>query len=343
MNHQPDERLDAYLWDPAAPADPSVAEIERRLAPIRFDPAAHPLPAAVTRWAPRAASRRPLMFWLPRLAAAAALLVIVGAAFAAWKWTWPDGRAWQVVAGAGEVEQFAVGSTLRTDPSESSLVRVARIGTMRVAGDTAVSLQSTASNRHSLVLREGSVRVRVWAPPFSVTFRTPAGDVSDLGCEFDLTVDGESSRVRVTSGWVQLENILGETLVPAGASSVMVRGVRPSVPVFDDAPVGLLEAVRAHEAAPGDAAPVDRIVSLARPRDVFTLLHLVHRGSPAAGRLIERSAQLFPPPDGVEPARAAARDERALDRWRSSLPLPSPKRTWLWNWRDGFSLFGTSR
>ena len=338
MNPQSDERLDAYLWDPTAPADPSVAEIERRLVPAQFDPLAHPLPAVELRDALRAERRRPRLFWLPRLAAAAAALAIACAGLAAWRWTWPDGRPWQITTGAGAVEQLTVGSTLRTGSSESALVRVARIGTMQVGADTAVTLRSTTSNRHRLVLQDGSVRVRVWAPPFSVAFRTPAGEVSDLGCEFDLTVDGESSQVRVTSGWVQLENVHGETLVPAGASSVMSRGVRPAVPVFDDAAPGFLAAVREHERARGAAA--DQIVSLARPRDVFTLLHLVQRGSPDTVRLVEQSARLFPPPEGVDPARVAAGDRRALDRWMGALPLPNPKGTWLWNWRDGFWLFG---
>lgn len=184
------------------------------------------------------------------------------------------------------------------------------------------------------------MRVRVWAPPFSVAFRTPAGDVSDLGCEFELSVDGEASHVRVTSGWVQLENILGETLVPAGASSVMTRGVRPAVPVFDDAPRGFLEAVREHERALDDGAAIDRIAALARARDVFTLLHLVQRRSPAAAHLVARSAELFPPPEDVDPARVAAGDDRALDRWMRSMRLPDPKRGWWRNWRDGFPLFG---
>lgn len=211
---------------------------------------------------------------------------------------------------------------------------------MRIAGGTTVGLRSTSSNHHRLVLHDGSVRVRVWAPPFSVSFRTPAGEVSDLGCEFELTVDGDSSRVQVSSGWVHLENLFGETLVPAGATSVMTATGRPAVPVFIDSAPGFLDAVRAHEGAPADPEPIDRIVTLARPRDVFTLLQLVQRRSPAAARFVERAAGQFPPPEGVDPARVAAGDWQALDRWMQALPLPSPKGTWLWNWRDGLSLAG---
>jgi ferric-dicitrate binding protein FerR (iron transport regulator) len=339
VNHQPDDRLDAYLWDPTATPDPSVVAIERRLRPAQFDPLSHPLaddPAHVDRSFVRRRTLRSR--WLP-VAAAASLLIIAGIGFSAWRWTWPEGRAWAVRTPAGSQDTLRVGTTLETDAADRAFVSVARIGTMQVGGNTTLRLRSTASNRHRLVMQEGTVRVRVWAPPFSVSFRTPAGEVSDLGCEFELTVDGQSSRVQVTSGWVQLENLLGETLVPAGAASVMTTATRPAVPVFVDAPPGFLEAVRAHEQSPSDPEPLDRIIDLARPRDAYTLLQLIQRRSPAARQLSERAAQLFAPPAGVDPARVAAGDVRGLDRWITALPLPSPKGTWLWNWRDALPWF----
>ena len=345
MNHQPDDRLDAYLWDPAAPPDDSVVDVERRLQSVRFSPRAHPLPDVVPQPRP-ARDRRPrLRLWLPRLALATAALVVACAALAAWRWTWPADRPWTITASQSAAKRLSVGSTLRTSASEAALVRVARIGTMQVGGDTAVTLRSTASNRHRLALEEGTVRVKVWAPPFSVTFRTPAGEVSDLGCEFELRVAGGSSQVRVMSGWVHLENDVGESLVPAGASSIMQAGALPAVPVFDDASPGFVEAVREHERSPDDASAIDRLIALARTRDVFTLLHLVQRRSPtaAAARFAARAAELLPPPPGVDPAAIAAGDRTGLDRWMDEIDLPSPKGTWLWNWRDGFPFFGRAR
>lgn len=333
MNH-PQERLDAYLWDPTAPPDASVAEIERRLAAARFDATVQPLPPGPRDATPRVV--HDVRWWASRLAWAAAIFLVVGAAWATWRWSWPDGRSWDVATSSGSPSRLVIGATLETDGSESAVVHIARIGIMQVAGDTTLRLRSTASNRHRLVMEDGTVRVRVWAPPFSVSFRTPAGEVSDLGCEFELTVDGASTRVDVMSGWVQLENLLGETLVPAGAASEMTVGTRPGVPVFTDAPAGFLEAVRSHERNSADPEPVNRMLELARRRDVYTLLQLVRR-SPAGVRLTGRAAQLFAPPAAVDPARVAAGDVDGLDRWITELPLPSPKSTWLWNWRDGFS------
>jgi hypothetical protein len=339
VNHQPDDRLDAYLWDPAAPPDDSVVEIEQRLMPARFDPVAHPLPVDPARIDRSFVHRRALRSRWLQLASAAALLSLAATGFGIWRWTWPDGREWNVRTAAGSHDALRVGATLQTAAADAALVEIARIGTMHVGGNTTLTLRSTRSNRHRLVMDEGTVRVRVWAPPFSVAFRTPAGEVADLGCEFDLTVTGASSRVQVRSGWVHLENDFGEMLVPAGASSMMMTGIRPSVPVYDDARAGFLDAVRAHERAPEEMEPVNRMIALARARDVYTLLQLVQRRSPAAAQLVRRAAQLFPPPQEGDADRAASGDWRALDRWRMALPLPSPKKAWLWNWRDGLPWF----
>ena len=335
MTHSPDHCLDAYLWDPSTPPDPSVRAIEAQLAGARFDPASTPLPRE-TRVPRSAAQRTTGTRWLPGLAAAAAIFIVSGVALAAWRWTWPDGRAWTVAAApASAPHALAVGTPFAAPESEPALIRIARIGTMRVDGGTALTLRSTRSNRHRLVLEEGAVRVRVWAPPFSVAFHTPAGDVFDLGCEFDLTVDSGSSHVRVTSGWVQLENVFGESVVPAGASSSMQQDRRPGVAVFDDAPEGFREAVRRLE--DGDGA-IQTILDLARPRDVLTLLQLVQRDSLGSERLARRAFELAPPPDSDDFARVIAGDRAALDRWMNALPLPALKSGWWWNWRDALPI-----
>lgn len=334
MTHSTDDRLDDYLWDPSAAPDDSVRRIEALFAGARFDPASKPLPRLDS---PRSARRTSRTRWLRGLAAAAVLLIVAGLSLAAWRWTWPDGRAWTVAAATpGTPAALAVNAPFRTPASEPALVRVARIGTMRVAGGTALTLRSTDSNRHRLVLEEGTVRVRVWAPPFSVAFHTPAGDVFDMGCEFDLSVEGGSSHVRVASGWVQLENFHGESVVPAGASTTMREGRQPGVAIFDDAGGGFREAVRRLEG--GDLAAAATVVDRARARDVLTLLQLVQRDSAGSDRLAARAFELAPPPDPADLQRVLADDRTALDRWMRSLPLPSLKSGWWWNWRDALPM-----
>jgi len=324
--------VDEYLWDPTAPLHDQVLTLESSLAAVRFDPEANPLHLPKPG---RARSTAALTLWRS-LAAAAVLILVAGAGFAAWRWSWPDNRAWFVAAAPPDSpERLAVGSPLDLSQDETAVVDVARIGTMRIGGGSTVTLRATGSNRHRLTLDRGSVHVRVWAPPFSIEFQTPAGEVRDMGCEFHLQVDGPATRVRVTSGWVQLDNLVGEILIPAGASSEMVSDRRPGVPVFDDAVAGFREAVRSLEAGSSGATDaVDRVAALARPRDVLTLLHLVDRGVLARNRLVERAAELWPPPDETIANRVLQGDRAALWQWRDALPLPPVKGGWWRNWRD---------
>jgi ferric-dicitrate binding protein FerR (iron transport regulator) len=177
--------MDEYLYDPKAPAAEEVVEIERRLAPLRYQPRNVIALRQRRRW--------PLL-------AAAAMLAVVALGVGAWIWTWPPGRSWKVER--GPIARLPVGETVKA--GESMLVRVARIGWMRVAERSTVKLESTRSNRHRLSMSSGTVRLSVWAPPRSVTILTPAGDVVDLGCEFIVRADEKVTSVDVVSGWVQL-------------------------------------------------------------------------------------------------------------------------------------------
>jgi hypothetical protein len=330
-----DDRLPNGLWDPAAAPDPDVAAIERQLAGLRFDPAARPLDA--DRLSPRALPRRPpwrrLLIALP---AAAAVLFALGAGVWLWRSSWPEGRAWRL-QGAAYSERLEVGRAVTVPPNADVLANVARLGSMRVSGGSTLELRSTRGTRHRLRLTEGDVHVRVWAPPVSVVIETPSGEVIDLGCEFRLSVRGDSASVHVFSGWVQLENGIEETLVPAGASAAMRAAQRPGVAVFDDAPAGFLGDVRAFEAS-ADRDALNRLIAAARQRDVYTLLNLADRHRQSASTLLDRAAQLWPPPDGITIASVLRGDRENLWTWVDSLPLLPLKGSWWRNWRDALPL-----
>jgi hypothetical protein len=333
--HKPDPD---YLWDPAAPANPEVARIERIFAPLRFSPAAVPL-SLEPRTAPGATRR-----WLRRtvIGTAAALLLVTIAAV--YRWTWPDGMAWTMTLVSNETKrqtQLAVGQPLELGPTDMARIQVARIGLMEASGGTEITLRSTTSNRHSLELTEGSVRVRLWAPPRALLIRTPAGDIADLGCRFRLQVDPDGrALVSVDSGWVQLENPYGESLVPAGASSEMGPRTPPLTPVFADASESFRRGARALEPAIASGAVSPRsldFVREARPRDVITLLMLARNAVPEIRRaLLARAADLAPPPSGVNIETLLGGDMEPLWRWNDALGLPPPK-SWWRNWRDAFA------
>jgi hypothetical protein len=340
MSAEDDRRRDAYLWDPSAPPSPEVQDLERRLAPLRFDARRRPLTLraqAAKRWSPRV--RVGLA-----LAASLALLAIGTGVFLNWRLSWTTGAPWPAVIDTTAAGGTVTSTWLRTNaPLElgdrtSARVEIAHIGTLRAAPGSALTLTETTSARHRMALSRGSVSVRVWAPPGQFAFQTPAGSVRDLGCIFDLAVDADgTSRLRVKTGWVQLDNVWGESLVPAGASSVMTAGARPAVPIYDDSRPAFAVAVRGAEQARDGAArglAIDAIVRTVRARDVFTLLMLANRSPmPAKRALLERAARLVPPPPGVSVDAIVAGERDQVWRWARVLDLP-PVKSWWRNWRD---------
>ena len=326
-----DERASAYLWDPAADTDvdPEVLALEKQLASLRFDPASRPL--ELNRRA--RVVRRPATRWLAYAAAAGVVLAAASWGFSQWRWAWPAGKAWTVSTRPPSAPaELAIGTPLSLPSAESAVIQVERIGTMQIDGGSRLALRSTQGSRHRLTMDAGRVSVRVWAPPGSLAIQTPAGEVIDLGCVFDLEVDATSSRVRVLSGWVQLENGIDETLVPAGSSSEMTRGRPPGVPVFDAADPRFRDAVRRYEMTE-DSAAVDAMVATARAEDMLTLIYLADRGGAGTDRILSRGAELWPLPDGVTVGGILRGDRDGLWRWRDTLPLP-PVKGWLRNWKD---------
>lgn len=327
-----DDPHDEYLWDRSGPVDPAVADLEARLAPLRFDPAAHPLVM-------RRARRGPLRALVLAGTVAASLLVVAGLWYE-WRFTWAQDRAWPVTVqpaiagGASASASLAVGESLRTiAPDSAARIDIARVGTIDAAAGTDLTLASTNARRHRVQMNSGTVDVRLWAPPSAFALHTPAGDVIDLGCVFQLAVEGDTARLSVRTGWVQMGNSYGESLVPAGASSTMQSGGRPLVPVFDDAPAVFASSVRAVEG--GDDNAEASLLATARPRDVVTMLMLAARRSgPLRADLLARAAVLAPPPASVNPTAASTGDNDELWRWIDALPLP-PVKSWWRNWRDG--------
>ncbi len=326
-----------YLWDRSGPVDQVVADFEGRLRSEAFDPADHPLPMP----APMPVRRPPR--WRPVAVTASAIAAVLVAAvsvwgFHVWRLRWDAGRAWSVNGGGAST--LPQGGALIVGPRPAR-IDIARLGVLTARPGTELGLTATSSVRHRLTLTKGEIDVRVWAPPGRVAVHTPAGDVIDLGCIFQLSVDDAGvAHLAVDTGWVNLQNAWGDSYVPAGASADMRAGSEPQIPVYDDAAASFKAAVRAVEASPASpAAHLLRDVAVeARPRDALTLLMLsaVSGLDPASRTVVlERLAIVNPPSRAETVTRTLAGDRDAFWTWYDELPLPSLKNWWA-NWRDVF-------
>ena len=328
---------DDYLWDRSGPADPEVERLERLLGRYKY----------VERRAPR-----PPMFggrggrrFTSWLAAAAALIVVVGAVWVALRFHWRSNEPWEIekIEGVATIDgrpihrhdRLAVGKTLITDANSRVLVNVARVGELDVAPGTEMELVATRRGRHRISLRRGSIHARVWAPPFTFAVNTPAGLASDIGCAFTIRYSGEQGLLRVTSGWVDFDGDFRSSLVPEGAISELRRTLGPGTPYWSDAPSALVDALRDYDITGTDAA-LTRVLAAARPRDAMTLEHILERaGRAQRGPLFDRLAQLAPPPRGVTREGVVEGNDAMVYAWRRSLGLGGVKKWWL-QWRDAF-------
>jgi len=327
---------DDYLWDRNGEPDAEVVRIERLLGRYRYERPLRPFAHA-----PRPRRAR----WNRWIAACAAMLafVVIGIGVAIWlRLQWQADRPWEVMATEGfvtidgepvtERSSFGVGTVLHTGPRSRAMVRVARIGEIEVAPSSVIRLQSTNSRQHRVVLEQGSIASRIWAPPFSFGVQTPLGLASDLGCEFDLSFQEGAGRIRVTSGWVDFDGRVRSSLIPEAAIAELTAD-GPGTPYYSDAAKSFVDALREYDR--GDVGALARILGEARSRDAMTLLHILER-APLRDRplLFARAAQLAPPPREVTLERVLSKDDmQAIDTWRRSLGLQGVKRWWL-NWRD---------
>ena len=333
-----------YLWDRSGPVDPEIARLERLLhghAQVDVPRRARVVPKAL----PRMRRRR----WRAALAAAAMLAVCV-LGMRAWflqRLHWDAGEPWQVLAQQGDVRidgrsqqasALALDGTLETGQGAMTRLRAAGIGEVAVGAGSRVRLVETRTGRHRVQLEQGSLWARVWAPPGQFGVGVAGADVIDLGCEFLLKVDADGiGSLSVLSGWVQVDNLRREVLVPQGTRvRVNGDGAAGTPHAFSASPafVAALEAIDARNGAvDADGEEVHRLIAESRQQDAISLLVLL-RDYPqlAEGPMFERLAILLPTPLAT---RDAWRSDRmaVLNAWWDALPYPRVKRWWT-QWPD---------
>jgi hypothetical protein len=336
-----DDAPDPYVWDRSGPPDPYVRHLETLLEPYRFN---QPIEIGPT-------ARRVRWVWYAAAFSAAAIVV-----FAAYVALIPivgqPGPEWRVVARAGVpsisgvamngVGSLSAGGVVQTDEHSTAEIQAGRVGRIEVQPGSRVRLLSTTAGQHRLAVDRGRIAARLWSPPFTFGFSTPAADAFDVGCAFTMDVDERgAATVRVTSGWVEFESTNGQQLIPQGTLAVAEPGRGVGTAHYDEATAAFKRALHAFDF--DELSPSDRRVALdtlfadARMGDVYTLLQLAQRLTPAErGALYDRVSRLRPPPREVTRSRIVTGDGATLDVWRHSLGFPEVKRWWL-HWRDAFA------
>ena len=160
------------------------------------------------------------------------------------------------------------------------------------------------------------MHAKVKAPPrlFSVT--TPSTEVTDLGCEYALTVDAAGDgTIHVQAGKVELDMQGGVVVAPAGTHAAIHPGRRPGYPIVDGADAAFEAAVADYERGASDA--LDRMLAAATPSDAITLINLVII-EPGRVDVLRRLGEITSVPDGVT-IDDATRNAATRARWREAV------------------------
>ena len=337
-----DDMKDSYLWDGSGEPDREVVRLERLLRGYRHQGALPPLPAR-----PATPRRFAVQAAMQILVTAASLILVAMAAWFAYT-VRPSGWTVQSLAGAPSVAgtpiagpaRLPIGETITTDGASRARVDVGSIGIVDVEPNSRVRLLASRVGEHRLALDHGQIRALIWAPPRLFFVNTPSATAIDLGCAYTLNVDHRGwGRLFVESGWVAFQHGGRESFIPKDAVCATRPGVGPGTPSYSDAPPGIAEALTILDFSPTQdvrrEAALDTVLALARPKDAFTLWHLLSRGTLAErARVYDRLASLVPPPAGATRAAILRGERPALDAWWNALGLDSASwwRIWKRKW-----------
>ncbi|MDQ3159616.1 MAG: hypothetical protein M3Q51_01170 [Pseudomonadota bacterium] len=338
---------DDYLWDGSGTPDPNIVALEQRLGLLAHDgaPRRRSSKPGIT------VTRRPRRRWRFALAAAA-MFALCAIGMRGWyqqRLQWETDKPWQLIAQQGDVRidgrLVDAGAALPTDglletgAATTTRLQAAGIGDIAIGEGSRLRLLETRTGRHRVELQQGRMWVRVWAPPGQFAAGVKGAEVIDLGCEFLVEVDAQGmGSMSVLSGWVKIDNLRREVLVPQG-TRVRVNGDGAAgTPHAFSASQSFIEALATIDAHHGAVDPhgeeVRRLLAAARPQDAISLLTLL-RDFPqlADGPMFERLAQLLPTMPGAN--RDAWRADRmaVLNTWWDALPYPQVKRWWM-QWPD---------
>lgn len=214
-------------------------------------------------------------------------------------------------------EKLAVGEFLETDKNSRARVQVADIGNVEIAPNSRVKLVKTKSTEHRLSLEKGELHAKIFAPPRLFIVDTPSAVAVDLGCEYTLEVDEKGdSKLRVTGGFVALENGKVSSIVPAGAAALTKKEKGIGTPFADSSTVELQNALYKFDFENGGSEALEIILKESDLYDALTLWHLLPKTQKAEReKVFDALKNKIAPPANVTREGILKLNKKMLDAW----------------------------
>jgi hypothetical protein len=196
--------------------------------------------------------------------------------------------------------RLPAGVWIETPDNVAASVQVADIGAVTLNGGSRLRIVETSPRKHRLELVRGSLHAKVVAPPRLFVIDTRAATAVDLGCAYDLSVDGAGrSHLHVTSGVVSLEGKGAVAYVPQRSSVTADPDRGPGAVLADSASKPLIAAIARLDQ--GDASALADVLKSAERTDSVTLWNLLNTaGAGPRAAIVQRIEEL-----GLRPAKVA--------------------------------------
>lgn len=291
---------------------------------------------------------KPLLFKDPRkkrggfyVIGSAAAAVILGIALGVYFFFQSSSVFWTVenlagipLVGSEELRDqgmLKIGDWLETDSNSRARLKVGMIGEVDVQPDSRLKLVETTPAEHRIILDHGKINAAIWAPPRLFFVETPSATAIDLGCMYSLEVakDG-SALLKVTSGWVALQEGDKESLIPSDAMCKTKKFYGPGTPFFDDANLEFKTALDEFDFSNNKSSALAVILKNARKEDALSLWHILSKVSgKEKEQVYKRLAELVEIPGGVSLEGIMNGNRETMDRLWESLGYGSRS---LWNY-----------
>ncbi len=342
-----DPRCEEYLWDPKAPADADVEQLERLLALMRLDPQMPIADAAA--WNPRgkqagthSTGRARLLVGILTLGGLAAA-VLLGLQLSLGDSQVLEEPAQQVslTTESGRVLRASSTFVAQRDGERLLLGKDGRLADLELTRGSRLAIRSLRLDQTVLALQEGKMDafVSAEAKPGFFNVDTPSTRCVDLGCQYRLTVDADGkAHVRVQLGRVAFRDERkpwrDEVFVPQGANCTADPRLGSGTPRYDDLDPALSSLLDGFDALPAKL-DVDRrdlatafIEKAELKEDMLPVWHFLQDLDPVISRMAAaKLLESYGPIPGLKARSDAVKDklpnasERAL--WREFL-WPDP-------------------
>lgn len=169
-----------------------------------------------------------------------------------------------------------IGERLFTDSESRARLKAESIGEIDVEPESEIQIKETKSFEYRLVLSKGKINARTWSAPKLFSIKTPTAEIKDLGCLYDVFVDGNSTtRLNVKSGWVLMESGNKKSLLPEGTTCFSDRLNGLGTPFYSCASETFRSVLRKLDFEKGNRQELEILLSESRKRDLITLFHLL--------------------------------------------------------------------